>query len=544
MTTKHSPKALILTDTASKARAIKRLLGRQFNVVSSEGFLRDLPKTQAGIDPKKNFELKPITVRGKAPLLNQLRKETVDALRIYLAPEPGREGEALAAHYCQLFGINPESKCRVELHALTRDAIKLSLENARAIDNNAVEEYWTRRSLNRLIAHGLRSYLWCAIYRGLAINPMQLFLLRFIVRPNSMQTLSPPTLEDAPINLKTLQLWAARDLNFAAGRIVLIARELYEGMNFDKNFSGLINFYKDDPIEPLDVNASPDELKQALSVNRLKVYRTICDRKLPPPTEPLERFEGATDFRMMLELERLKLNWTENYSSAINTLVKNNYIERVERSYAPTELGLEILARLDEHFSTAVDVNGFVELEKQFDAVGRGKLNRIDMLKKFYDPFAQALNEAMRSLGDDPKPKEPPMIESDQICEKCGRRMVIKRGRYGPFLACPGYPECKNTKPYTEYLDEHCPKCGGRLVRKNVSRARNFYGCEHYPECDFGTWDEPQEKKCSVCGSLMLLHRFRDRSPMLYCSNEKCPSRESHPINKILERVAKKVEEK
>ena len=529
---KTKPKTLILTDTSAKARALKRLLGRHYTVESTDGFLRDLPKTQLGIDLENNFELKVITVRGKAPLLKQLQRDTVDALRIYLATEPGCDGEALALHYCQLFGINPESKCRVELRAFTKNAIKQSIENARAIDHGSVEKYWTRRSVSRLISYSLNPYLWCSLYRGLSINPTQLMLLRLIneYEPAPSKTAQ---LSDAPVNLKTLQLWAAHDLKFAAGRAVLLVRQLYEGINIGKNFSGLVTYFKDDPLETTTEDLTPETLKEFLTPNQFKIYSAIYTGHLTFPTNVTER---PTDFSLMLALERLKLNWSDTYSAAINTLVKNNYVERTDSCYSLTDLGLEVLSTIDKYFAKVLDIDFFHELERHLEDVAQGRKTRLDVLRTIYEPFGKVLSEAMKSLGDDPKPKEPPIIESEQLCDRCGRRMVIKRGRYGLFLACPGYPECKNTMPYVEYLDERCPKCGRRLTAKNLNKRRVFYGCEHYPECDFGTWDEPQDKHCSACDAVMLLHRFKDRPSMLYCSNEQCSTRKNHPINKILEK--------
>ena len=534
-------KTLILTDSASKARALKRLIGRQCTIESTEGFLRDLPRTQLGIDVDNNFELKTITVRGKAPLLNQLRKQTFDALRIYLATEPGSEGEAFAAHYCELFGVNPESNCRVELRLMTKDGLRNAIEKARPIDKRRVEAYWTRRLVNRLVSYGLNNFLWCAMYRGLSINSMQLLVLRLLRQSEErFQLPDSGELETLPINLKSLQLWAARDLNFAAGRMVLLAKELYEGFGIEKNFSGLINYYRANELTPVDDKLSSDVVEKILTSNQLKVFSAISAQKIPF-AEEYQSPNQPSDFSMMLELERLGINWTDVYSAAINSLIKNGYVERQGIVYSTTELGREVLEIIDGHFSKVLEANFFAKLEEQIRAVRSGRQTRLDVLKSFCEPFNEVLKSAMNSLGDDPKPKEPPIVESDQICDKCGRRMVIKRGRFGKFLACPGYPECKNTMPYFEYLDEKCPLCGGRLLRRELTKSRTFYACEHYPECKFGTWDEPQEKRCSECGSLMLLHRFRGRVPMLYCANEKCPTRVVHPINRILEKARQKL---
>ena len=538
--TKRQLKTLILTDTATKARALRRLLGRTFTVESTDGFLRNLPKTQAGIDPENDFALKMITVRGKAELLKQLRRDTFDALRIYIATEPVAEGEALAAQYCELFGINPASKCRVELRSLTKNDLRQSIENARAINPRSVEKYWTRRLSRRLITFGINPYLWCAVYRGLSINPLQLLLLRLIDR---FEPTAPPTpLEPAPVTLKTLQMWAARDLHYAAGRVVLLAQQLYEGMTFDKNFSGLIKYFRSKPLEPT-TELPPDDVRKSLTAPQLKVYEAIWNGQIPW-LDAAQSTDRPTDFSLMLELERLKINWSNEYSPSINVLVKGNYLERSPQGYALTELGREVLTALDKYFGDFLSAQSFVEIGNRIKEVSLGQTTRVEVLRSLQEPLSAAVSKAMASLGDDPKPKDPPVIESDQVCDKCGRRMVVKRGRYGKFLACPGYPECQNTKPYVEKLAAHCPKCGGRLTARTLNRRRTFYGCERYPTCDFWTWDVPQERACSNCGSTMLLHPFKDRPSMLYCSNEQCPSRENHPINKIIDKVRRQYEER
>lgn len=538
MTVKH--KALILTDNAGKARALKRLLGRHYIVESTDGFLRDLPKTQSGIDPENNFALKVITVRGKADLLKKLRRDTLEALRIYVATEPGADGEALAFHYCELFGINPESNCRVELRSFTKESLKHAIEHARAIDNRLVEKYWTRRSIGRLISYSITPYIWCSLYRGLSLNQMQLMLLRLIA---NFKPSAPVQFSDAPVNLRTLQLWAALE-KFSAGRAVLIARQLYEGIALDKDFSGLINYFREDPLKPIDTQLSPEVIKPFLPASRLKIYEAIWSQRLTFPKVDEQLLNQPTDLSLMLELDRLKINWTGLYSSAINILVRNRYADRVDGVYSLTELGTQLLSTVDKFFSKVLDAKLFIEIEHELEAIEEGRSTRQEVLTKIYEPIRAAMSKAMQSLGDNPMPKEPPIIESDQICDKCGRRMIVKRGRYGMFFACPGYPDCRNTIPYFEYLKETCPKCGGRLMSKTINLHRTFYCCEHYPQCSFGTWDEPQESHCQTCGAVMLLHRFRGRQSMLYCSNEECKSRIDHPINKILERVRKLAEER
>ena len=538
-------KTLILTDTSEKARTLKKILGRSYTVMSSEGFLRYLPKTQLGIDPENNFEPKYITVRGKGKLLEEIRKASIKARRIYAVTDEDPQGEMIALHYCELFGINPSSGFRMELNEITKNSLKECFQNARAINMDLVNTYEVRRAINRLFIYKLHPILWNKIYRGISINLMQAMLLKIICE----QEKKPQQLSDKlsaeelhkelnePLTWKNLQLIAARELSFHIGLTAILTRQLYEGLNVSGTYTGLITYYKNQDIKPSSENRTPEELKDFLPINPLKLYELIWkhannEGSVSSVQKPTKRYN---DYLLMRELEARGLPWVDTFATAICSILKRKYIELTDEGYKPTKLGLEIMGTIKDYFSTIVSEKFINNIEAQIQSAETNKGDKMIAVENFYKHFSNTLAKAYDKLGDDLTPKEPPTIDSGEVCEKCGRKMIIRHSRYGQFLACEGYPECRNTKPYIEYVDEKCPKCGARLTRRKWNSKKIFYSCENFPDCDFSTWDEPQAKLCEVCGATLLLHRFKDRAPMIYCGNEKCETRKDHPINKILE---------
>ena len=542
-------KTLILTDTPEKARTIKKFIGRQYTVMTSEGFLRDLPKTQLGIDPENQFEPRYITVRGKAKLLEQIRKESIKARRIYSVTDVDPQGEMIALHYCELFGISPSSHSRIVLNEITKNNWKEALQNTRAIDISLINDYEARRDINRLFTYSLHPILWNKIYRGVSINLPQVMILRIICeQEKKLQPIS----EEVPIDLsgaltwKTLQLLAAKMLNFHIGTTSIVARQLYEGMKVDNTCTGLITWHKSSSnIKPVSTNYSPESLKDYLPANHMKLYSLIWQHSKGELSEPETSESSApltryNDYLLMLELERRELPWSDTFAAAVCSMLKRKYIELTDSGYKPTKLGLEIMTLLKDYFATIVNDKFINKIESQIISA-EDKMSAVDV---FWKQFNNALTKALDKIGD-LTPKEPPVLESDEICDKCGKKMVIRSSRYGQFLACSGYPECKNTKPYLEYVEDEncrCPKCGGRLTRRKWNKGKIFYSCENYPNCDFSTWDEPQSKVCDICGKNLFLHRFKDRAPMLYCGDDNCTSRKDHPINKIIENQLNKRE--
>ena len=548
-------KTLILTDTSEKARTLKKLLGRQYSVISSDGFLRDLPKTRLGIDVENNFEPKYITVRGKGELLKQISKDSISARRIYALTDNTPEGEMIALHYCELFGINPSSNFRVILNEITKDALKESINNARAIDMKLIDIFEVRRAINRLFLYNLNPILWHKVYRGITINYPQAILLKLICEQEKKlpQLQDPMTIDELrqewnkPLTWKSLQMIAARELNLHIGVISIVVRQLYEGVNIDNTCTGLITYYKDKDIVPSSEMHKPEALKEFLTPNHFKVYDLIwkhCkkNKSKKPTFEEFKSMNRYNDYLLMRELEDKDLPWVDTFSMSICSMMKRGYVQLTNEGYKPTTLGMDIFNVLKEYFSTLITAKFINKVEAQINSLSSSKDDKIDVIEAFYKQFNNLLTKALDKLGNDLKPKDPPAIETDVICDKCGRKMLLRRSRYGPFLACSGYPECKNTKPYVEYLEETCPKCGGRLTKRKINRGRVFFSCENYPTCDFSTWDEPQNNTCEFCGSTLLVHRFKDRAPMLYCSNDKCSSRNEHPINKILEHLREKSE--
>ena len=548
-------KTLILTDTSEKARTLKKLLGRQYSVISSDGFLCDLPKTRLGIDVENNFEPKYITVRGKGELLKQIRKDSISSRRIYAVTDNTPEGEMIALHYCELFGINSSSKFRVILNEITKESLKESIKSARAIDMKLVEIFEVRRAINRLFLYNLNPIFWHTVYRGVTINYPQAILLKLICEqekklPQLQDPLAIDELQeewDKPLTWKSLQMIASRELNLHIGVISIVLRQLYEGVNINNTCTGLITYYRGENIVPSSEMHTPETLKDFLTPNHLKIYDLIWrhfknDKSKNPTFAELKPMNRYNDYLLMRDLEDKGLPWADIFSMAICSMLKRGYVELTDGGYKPTSLGMEIFNVLKEYFSTLITAKFINKMESQINSFVSGKDDKIDVIEAFYKQLNNLLTKVHDKLGNDLTPKEPPAIETGEICDKCGRKMLLRRSRYGPFLACEGYPECKNTKPYVEYLEEKCPKCGGRLTKRKINRGRVFFSCENYPNCDFSTWDEPQNNTCEFCGSTLLIHRFKDRAPMLYCSNDKCSSRNEHPINKILDHLREKSE--
>ena len=244
----------------------------------------------------------------------------------------------------------------------------------------------------------------------------------------------------------------------------------------------------------------------------------------------------------MAIFDALKVDWSDFYSVGIASLIKRKYIKAEDSIYKVTALGQRVLDALNGYFDEVFSADSYNEITAQVSEVATGKAQKISVIKNYCAKFNEKFDEAMASLGEDAKPQSEPVEESEEICEKCGRKMLIRHGRYGIFLACSGYPECKNAKPLLEFTDKKCPKCGGRLAKRTRKRGQVFYCCENSPQCDFVTWDEPKNITCKVCGSTMFEHKFKERAPMFYCGNENCPTRENHPVNKILADIKHRAE--
>lgn len=536
-------KTLIITDTSGKAKALKKFLPRSYSIISTDGFLKDLPKTKLGLD--ENFLPNYITVRGKGPILQELKRETLKARKVFFAMNPDAEGEFLAKQCCELFGVNEKSRCRLIIDEITKNAVKNSLENAKPIDKNLVESFQARQIIDKFVSHKVGEFLACKIYRGVKVGRFRAMLLKLI----SLVTEAKPDGNfeiDKNFSPKVLQELALQNLNFSSTKTKIILAEFYEGINFDKNdFAGLIKYPNNEEIFLSSEERKPESLKEFLTGSQYKLYDLIYKKITGGEFENNFELNGECNEKsLMMTFDTLKIDWANVYSVGINSLIKRGYVERIEGIFKITDLGQQVLSAVEEFFAELFSVETYNKINAQLSEIAQGKAEKNSVVKNYLLEFEKCFDSAMKSLGENPQPKDEPVIESNEVCDKCGRKMIIRRGRFGPFLACSGYPDCKNVKPLMNYLEQKCPKCGGRLTKRIFKGGKIYYGCENFKTCDFGTWDEPQEKVCKVCGSTMFAHKFKDRSPMFYCGNENCSTRENHPVNKILADIQKRYQEK
>ena len=700
---KSSPKTLVIVESPAKAKTIERHLGKNYIVRASMGHLRDLPKSQFGIDVENEFSPKYINVRGKGDLIRALKKEAKNADKIYLASDPDREGEAIAWHLAFILGVDPEKDCRIVFHEITKPAIEEAVLHPRPIHMEQVDAQQARRMLDRIVGYKLSPLLWRKVRKGLSAGRVQSVTVRLICdrerEIDAFQSEEYWTVEAklkkgknaftadvthahgkklslhsevetsrltedlaqqdfkvkevkrserhkkpaSPFTTSSLQQDAARKLGFTSGRTMMIAQQLYEGIVLGRHGStGLITYMRTDStrisnlaidearsylteeygkeyiptrpniyamgkkaqdaheaIRPTSILRTPSDVEQYLNRDQLRLYTLIWQRfaasqmsaavydtiaaqiaagdyqlrahgsklkfkgytavyvgaeiakkekdtllpeleagdmlalsELKPEqhfTEPPPRYNDAS---IVKTLEEMGIGRPSTYAPIIETIQKRGYVERREKQFRPTELGFIVTDMLEEYFKDIVDVKFTANLEGELDEVADGTLNKNDLLRKFYTPFEETLKNAEEVIGTVEIPDE----VTDIPCDKCGRMMVVKQGRFGKFLACPGFPDCRNAKPLLRDTGVACPKCGGKIVERKSRRGRAFFGCDCYPDCDYTTWDEPQQKTCKVCGAFMQKHRYRTGRSILYCSNETCSSRIGSPIEKELAR--------
>ena len=682
-------KSLIIVESPAKAKTLSKYLGKKYKVAASMGHVKDLPKSQLGIDIESNFEPKYITIRGKGPLLNNLRKEAAKADNVLLATDPDREGEAISWHLASTLGLPEDKPCRIEFHEITKDAVLESLKHPRTINKDLVEAQQARRILDRLVGYKISPILWRKVKWGLSAGRVQSVAVRIIcdrekeIRdfvPNEYWTIDADLTdgsnkirarlhsknddklvienkEQAEKILKeienerfqvievkkgtrkrspsptfttsSMQQEASRKLGFTAKKTMMVAQQLYEGLDVKgEGTVGLItymrtdstrvsdqakreaaayiesNFGKDylghgdasrkstknvqdahEGIRPTSVFRSPDKVKDSLTKDQFLLYKLIWERftssqmapaiydtisirikageyifvvsgstlKFPGfmllytegSDEESEREENhIPDLRKGQTLELLKLvpeqhftqpppRYTEamlvkvleekgigrpsTYAPTIDIIQKRGYVEKERVRFKPTELGEIVVQILQEFFREIVDIDFTAEMEEQLDKIESGHQNRQEVLKSFYSTFDKQVKTAEQEL-------EKVKIEdevSEEKCELCGRNMVIKRGRYGKFLACPGFPECKNTKPIVTEIGVSCPDCGNPLVVRRTKRGRIFYGCSDYPDCKFVSWNKPSGKSCPQCGSFMVIKNSKGKEYEV-CSNKEC----------------------
>lgn len=703
-------KTLVVVESPAKAKTIEKYLGKEYVVRASMGHLRDLPKSQFGIDVEHDFEPKYINIRGKGDLIRALKKDAKDASRIYLASDPDREGEAIAWHLAHLLEIAPDADCRIVFNEITKPAIQEAIRDPRRIDNDRVDAQQARRMLDRIVGYKLSPLLWRKVRKGLSAGRVQSVTVKLISdREKEVQSFvseeywtvdlkfrkkrsrlftaeltaidgKKPALSDRksafaakdalekekftvtevkrrerqrkaapPFNTSSLQQDAARRLGFTSRKTMMLAQQLYEGIGLGrKGPVGLITYMRTDStrisqlatdetrqfvkerfgtsyvpskpnvyasgknaqdaheaIRPTSVLRTPEEVEPFLTSDQMKLYTLIWQRfvacQMTPAvydtlsvgvaggkrygcratgsvlkfpgftavyaetagkkekdvvlpelavgdvldlsailpeqhfTEPPPRYNEAS---LVKTLEEKGIGRPSTYAPIIETIIARGYVVRVEKTFRPTELGEIVVKMLEEYFKDIVDVQFTATVENELDEIAEGKRGRSKFLADFYGPFEKTLEKADKAIGH----VELPVEESDVICENCGRRMVIKQGRYGKFLACPGFPECRNTKPFLKETGAVCPECGGSIVERRTRRGRIFYGCKNYPDCGFVTWDTPEAEPCKTCGSLVLRHHFKNGRTLRYCINDNCKTRVDHPMNKELERQRAKAE--
>ncbi len=686
-------KNLVIVESPAKVKTIKKFLGSTYEVDASNGHVRDLPKSQMGIDVDNDFELKYITIRGKGDILSKLRKEAKKADKIYLATDPDREGEAISWHLMKALKLDEAADkkvYRISFNEITKNAVKNSIKNPREIDMNLVDAQQARRVLDRLVGYKISPLLWEKVKRGLSAGRVQSVALRMICDreeeinafipeeywnldalfkvPGSKKALAAKFYGDRkgrvaigskeeieriqnylecqeyvveevktgerikkapiPFTTSTLQQEASKVLNFSTQKTMRLAQQLYEGVEVKGHGTiGLITYLRTDStrvaeeadlaarefigaqygsqyvakteqnskkngkiiqdaheaIRPTDISLTPVIIKESLQRDLFRLYQLIWKRFAASRMEAA-RYEtttvkiGAGDYTftltasklvfdgfmsvyvqeeekedknillgkletgMKLELEELlpsqhftqpPAHYTEaslvkaleeqgigrpsTYAPTITTILARRYVVKESKNLYVTELGEVVNRMMKQCFPSIVDTTFTANLEYLLDKVGDGTVDWKTVVRNFYPDLDEAVKNAQIELESVTIADE----VTDEICELCGRNMVIKYGPHGKFLACPGFPECKNTKPYLEKIGVPCPKCGKEVVIKKTKKGRRYYGCEANPECDFMSWQKPSKEKCPQCGSYMV-----EKGNQLLCSSETCGYRE------------------
>ena len=689
---------LIIVESPAKARTIAKFLGRGYKVEASQGHVRDLPKSQLGVDVGQDFAMKYITIHGRGKILTKIRKEAKNASRILLATDPDREGEAISWHLAQTLGMDVNAPCRIEFHEITQRAVETALKHPRPIDLDRVDAQQARRALDRLVGYKISPLLWAKVKKGLSAGRVQSVATRLVVdREQDIEDFIPEeywditanallpiargrkttfslrlsTLDDKkaelhneqeaqaalervenahfavygikygekkklpapPLTTSSLQQEAGRKLNFTTQKTMQVVQQLYEGVDLEgEGTQGIVTYIRTDSvrvsqealsavrafiperfgpdylpetanefkgrrnaqdaheaIRPTDVNRTPESIKSSLTKEQFQLYRLIYSRFLASQMKPAlydtmtmdvagggvgmrfygehKRFAGFTsvyeestdeaeaatettlpqfeegdavtiesvesqqhftqpparftEASLVKTLEEKGIGRPSTYAPTITTIIARGYVMRENKRLFPTELGRMINAMMTEYFGPIVDTEFTADLEEQLDAVEEGAEDWHKVLEDFYPPFEKMLEKAEEAIEKVEIADEP----SDVICDKCGAQMVYRVGRYGKFLACPNFPDCRNTKPILTYIDAKCPQCGGRLLEKTSRKNRKFYGCENYPTCDFVSWEMPVEQRCEKCGSYMTLKRSRKGEVWYLCSNETCRHR-------------------
>ena len=680
-------KTLVIVESPSKAKTIGKYLGSHYKVVASVGHVRDLPKSKLGIDIDNDFEPQYISIRGKGEIIKELRKEAKKASKVYLATDPDREGEAISWHLAYLLGIDPDKPCRIVFNEITKNTIKEAIKHPRKIDLHLVDAQQARRVLDRLVGYQISPLLWRKVRKGLSAGRVQSAALKILCdREKEIRQFQPKEywtitaefkkgktfsaklaeykkkkivienkeqndriLEElkkgsytvtslnrrerikkpyAPFTTSSLQQEASTKLNFNTKKTMMIAQQLYEGVeikgqgsvglitylrtdsvriseeakaaaasyileNFGKEYAGknvFSNKKKDiqdahEAIRPSNIALEPEKIKDSLSSDQFKLYRLIWCRfmasqmasarfdnlqveiqngdytfkttgskllfdgyqkvyknsidddkdRLLPALEEQEKLDAEdvrgeqnftqppsryTEASLVKELEEKNIGRPSTYAPIVGTLTERKYVTREKKALLPTELGFLVTGLMEEYFKEIVDVNFTAEMEDKLDDVELDEVQWKQVIRDFYGPFEKELAAADQAI-EKVKVEDQP---TGEVCELCGKPMVLKTGRFGEFIACSGYPECKNTKPVVRSINVKCPKCGRDIVARKSKKGRVFYGCSGYPECDQSFWYKPVNKKCPKCGSLLV--EKKSKTTALACSNAECDFKE------------------
>lgn len=678
-------KNLVIVESPAKAKTIKKFLGSNYEVIASNGHVRDLPKSQMGIDVENDYEPKYITIRGKGDLLAKMRKEVKKAGKVYLATDPDREGEAISWHLLKTLKLDESKASRITFNEITKNAVKNSIKEARDIDMHLVDSQQTRRILDRMVGYKISPLLWDKVKRGLSAGRVQSVALRIICdREDEINAFVPTeywnleadfnvegdkkpltakfmgTVKDKivisgeeqlnsilkelegasfhvsevkkgerqrkspiPFTTSTLQQEAAKNLNFSTQKTMRLAQQLYEGVDVKGHGTvGLITYLRTDStrisdeadvavrefigenygeqfvdseekgkeagkkvqdaheaIRPTYVTLTPVIVKEALTRDAFRLYQLIWKRFVASRMQPAKyetitvkieangyRFQASasklvfdgflsvytsddeekqnnvinanlseesklelleyrpsqhftqppahyTEASLVKALEELGIGRPSTYAPTITTILARRYVVKENKNLYITELGEVVNNIMKEAFPSIVDVNFTVNLESLLDRVEDGSVHWKTVVRNFYPDLELAVNDAEKNLEQVKIEDE----KTDIICEECGRNMVIKYGPHGKFLACPGFPECRNTKPYLEKVGVNCPLCGKEVVIRKTKKGRKYFGCEDNPECAFMSWQKPSNKKCPKCDSVLV-----EKGANLVCIDEKC----------------------
>ena len=648
------------------------------------GHVRDLPRSQMGVDYENNYEPKYITIRGKGPVVKDLKRHAKKAKHVYLASDPDREGEAIAWHLAHILEIEDDGKTRVVFNEITKEAVKDSFKHPRGIEMNLVDAQQARRILDRLVGYNISPVLWKKVKKGLSAGRVQTVALRLVIdRENEIRNFKPEEywkiegefrykrskftarflhLKDKPYKLEkkdnveyitkqldsdqfevtkvkkkekkrypakpfttsTLQQEAARKLNFKARKTMMVAQQLYEGIDLKKQGTvGLITYMRTDStrisnqaqaeaksyieseygkdytayrqskgqgdqdaheaVRPTSVYRTPSDMKPYLSRDQYRLYKLVWERfvasqmaaaildtvamdltqndvkfrangqtvkfkgfmsvyveakddkdenknnKLPVIKEgemvtatkidPSQHFTQPppryTEARLVKTLEELKIGRPSTYAPTIDTIQKRNYVKNESKRFVPTELGEIVYEQVKDYFPEIIDVDFTANMETLLDKIAEGEIDWHKVIDDFYSSFEQDVQRAEEEMEKIEIKDEP----AGEDCEVCGAPMVIKMGRYGKFMACSNFPDCRNTKAIVKKIGVDCPKCkDGEVIERKSKKNRIFYGCSNYPDCDFVTWDKPVGRNCPKCDHYLVNHK-KGQSSQVICSN-------------------------